>query len=226
MSLIQHEPFNPLDKINLGKSVAEALLEQPVQSLPIPGRSRPSGEVFLGAGVYAIYYTGDYAAYEPIARENRNEQFKQPIYVGRAVPKGARKGGLGLGAAAGTVLYDRLRQHAASISHAENLALSDFYCRSLVVDDIWIPLGETLLIDMFAPIWNRVIDGFGIHDPGKGRRQQQKSRWDMLHPGRPFARNLPDNSRSQSEIIANLKAYLAGETAELVEDMAEEASGE
>jgi hypothetical protein len=207
--------------MNLGKSVADALLEQPVQSLPTPGR-KSTDEMFLGAGVYAIYYTGGYQAYKPVALLNRNNRFEQPIYVGRAVPKGARKGGFGLGAAPGTVLYDRMREHARSIQQATNLELTDFYCRFLVVDDIWIPLGESLLIEMFAPIWNRVIDGFRIHDPGKGRGQQQKSRWDMLHPGRPFAARLPDNSRSVRDILENLASYLSGGPAEILDEEEEE----
>lgn len=41
-------PFNPLDKTNLGESVAEAMLQQHVSSMP------PT-ESFFGAGVYAIY---------------------------------------------------------------------------------------------------------------------------------------------------------------------------
>ena len=32
---------------------------------------------------------------------------------------------------------------------AENLDVDDFECRYLIVDDIWIPLGETLLIGRF-----------------------------------------------------------------------------
>ncbi len=31
---------------------------------------------------------------------------------------------------------------------------------------------------------NKIIDGFGNHDPGKGRYNQLRSRWDKLHPGR------------------------------------------
>jgi hypothetical protein len=53
------------------------------------------------------------------------------------------------------VLFRRLNEHAQSIAQAENLELSDFSCRYLVVDDIWIPLGESLLIEKFAPIWTR-----------------------------------------------------------------------
>ena len=70
-----------------------------------------------------------------MAKENRDNLWNWPIYVGKAVPKGSRKGGFGLGMSPGTVLYDRLREHARSIDQVENLQLADFCCRYLVVDD-------------------------------------------------------------------------------------------
>ena len=59
------EPYNPLDKRYLGKSVADALVEREPCALP-------PEEPFVGAGVYAIYYTGGHPLYEPIAARNRN----------------------------------------------------------------------------------------------------------------------------------------------------------
>jgi hypothetical protein len=181
-------PFNPLDRRNLGESVAAALLKQNVGPLP-PANS------FAGAGIYAIYYTGNFPAYAQIAQRNQNNHYDLPIYVGRAVPPGARKGGFGLGTDPGNVLYNRLRQHSRSIQQANNLELSSFHCRYLVAEDIWIPLGENLLIERFRPLWNVLIEGFGIHDPGAGRGGQVRSMWDTLHPGRPFANVLPPNQR-------------------------------
>lgn len=177
------EPFDPLNKLNLGNSVADALLNKP--AIPLQGL-----QSFEGAGVYAIYYTGDFSLYAPIQLANANGKFAQPIYVGKAVPSGARKGGFGLGNAPGIVLYKRLAEHLESIKQAGNLAASDFYCRHLTVEDIWIPLGESLLIEMFKPLWNMVIDGFGNHDPGGGRYNQKISSWDTLHPGRNWASRL------------------------------------
>ena len=81
------EPYNPLDKRNLGASVAATMLAAPIHSLP--------PEPFIGAGVYAIYYRGDFAPYRRLAELNR-DVYKVPIYVGKAVPAGARKGGLGM----------------------------------------------------------------------------------------------------------------------------------
>lgn len=177
------KPYNPLDKENLGESVAEALLRVPPQLLGEAKRLE-------GAGIYAIYYIGDFSIYESVAELNRNGSFSMPIYVGKAVPKGARKGGLGFDSAVGKSLRDRLGQHASSISDARNLQIEHFYFRALTVDDIWIPLGENVLIEKFQPLWNRVIDGFGNKTPGARRATQQRSSWDVLHPGRSFVEKL------------------------------------
>lgn len=196
-----HQSYNPLDKSHLGESVAKALLAQPVVSIPPP-------EAFTGAGIYAIYYTGDFPAYQRIVEKNRGGRWEAPIYVGKAVPAGARKGGYGLGESPGEVLYQRLHEHSESIRQAANLSLGDFSCRYLAVDDIWIPLGESLLIAMFSPLWNQRLDGFGNHDPGKGRYNQQRSLWDTLHPGRPWAEKLQPNSRHLEDVLAEVNAYL------------------
>ncbi len=195
------EPYNPLAKKNLGVSVADAVLRREVEPLP--------PEPFAGAGVYAIYYVGAFRPYAPIAAGNRDNCFERPIYVGKAIPAGARKGNVGLGEDPGLVLYSRLRQHAASVDQATNLDGSDFLCRYIAVDDIWIPLGEALLIEMFAPLWNLVVDGFGNHDPGSGRHNQAPSAWDILHPGRPWVRKLTGRSRRASEVQAAVAAFLA-----------------
>lgn len=194
------EPFNPLEKVHLGQSIADALLAQPVHPLP------PS-EHFTGAGIYALYYVGSHELYDQLAGLNRKGKFGAPIYVGKAIPKGGRKGGFSESAPSGTPLYSRLTKHAASIKGTPTLELSDFHCRYLVVDDIWIPLGEALLITRFRPLWNHVIEGFGINDPGKGRHGQQVSHWDKLHPGRSWVRNLKGEDRSLDLINERVRAY-------------------
>jgi len=197
------EPFNPLHKRHLGFSVAKAMLGKPVEPLP---PEKP----FEGAGIYAIYYTGDFFAYKPIADKNKNNRYGCPIYVGKAVPAGARKGGLGWDAAPGLVLYQRLREHARSINRTQNLKTEDFRCRYLTVDDIWIPLGESLLIEMFSPLWNRTLDGFGIHNPGGGRYNQKASSWDILYPGRSWTPKLKPGRKAE-EIIRAVEAHLKSE---------------
>lgn len=192
-------PFNPLDKKNLGASVAEAMLEQRPQRLD-------ELKQFFGVGIYAIYYTGDFEPYTPLAERNRNGLFQVPIYVGKAIPRGARKGG-GVGEVQSRSLYDRLREHAESVTLASNLDIKDFYCRFLVVDDIWIPLGESLLIAKFAPLWNSSIDGFGNHDPGSGRYKGLRPRWDVLHPGRAWADKCQPREETQEHIARDVSNY-------------------
>lgn len=198
MSEMKIIPFNPLDKKNLGASVAEAMLEQP---------PCPLGEIvpFTGVGIYAIYYTGDFPAYSPLAKRNRDGQLTAPIYVGKAVPAGARKGG-GVGATNSKALYKRLKEHAESIA-ATKLRIEDFQCRFLVVDDIWIPLGESLLIAKFAPVWNALIDGFGNHDPGAGRYEGLIPKWDVLHPGRTWATKCKERKITAAEIEREIVDY-------------------
>lgn len=193
--------YNPLDKLNLGKSVAEALLDCPEQPL---GAIAP----YDGAGIYVIYYRGSHPAYERLARANAVE-LKVPIYIGKAIPSGGRRGADLFGdTPQGRFLYGRLKEHADSIRAAGNLDIADFYARWLVVDDIWIPLGETLLISKFEPVWNRLVDGFGNHDPGAGRYKGAIPIWDVLHPGRTWATRLQPRAQSQAEIEAEVKAYL------------------
>jgi hypothetical protein len=195
------EVFNPLDKTHLAESVSDRLLKRPIAALP-PKR-------FSDAGIYAIYYGGKFPAYRPIAKSLSRDERAIPIYVGKAVPAGSRKGGYGLGIDPGDVLFRRLSEHAASIEAASNLNLSDFRCRYLLVDDIWIPLGEALLIQKFKPVWNICVDGFGHHDQGKSRRGQMKSAWDTLHPGRAWAQNVErPNPKTVEEISNYVVSYL------------------
>lgn len=194
-------PFNPLDKTNLGASVADALLARP--AMPLAELAE-----FHGAGVYALYYIGKFKPYAALAMLNTAGQFQAPIYVGKAVPAGARKGGV-LDPRPGRVLFKRLSEHAESIRATSNLNIADFHCRHLVVDDIWIPLGESLLIARFSPIWNSLIDGFGNHDPGSGRHAGMRPRWDVLHPGRPWAVKCQERKESAKDIERDVASFLA-----------------
>ena len=198
-------PYNPLDKVNLAKSIESELLSRDVDALG-------SVDHVQGAGVYVIYYNGDFPPYGPISLVNRNGKFVTPIYVGKAIPKGGRKGGLSKDAAKGKAMAERLRQHAMSIDESNNLKLRDFFVRHLVVDDVWIPLGENILIESFKPIWNRAVDGFGNKDPGWRRSKQYKSPWDVLHPGRKFAAKLADSGITQEFVSERVADYLGGRT--------------
>ena len=154
----------------------------PVHKLPPPVR-------FHGTGVYAIYYTGKSEYYENLYEQNRIE-FRQPIYVGKAVPEGWRQA---KDTKEGITTYElcrRLKEHAKSVNQVKNLKQEDFSCRFMILEDSanhLIGTVEASLIRYYKPIWNTKIDGFGNHDPGSGRYNQAKSEWDVIHPGRPWA---------------------------------------
>ncbi len=217
-------PYNPLDKNSIGDNIVRELVARPVLALSSPKsnlRGLPTREdSFEGAGIYALYYVGDFPAYARIAAANGQGRFDTPIYIGKADPKGGRKGALELDSAAGTPLYNRLKDYASSIEQAVNLQLPHFFCRFLVVDDIWISLGECRTIQKYLPLWNTTVDGFGNHDPGNRRKEQYRSDWDVVHPGRSWAVKLGQNPKTAEQILA---AVLHPPTIEQLEHMAAEA---
>lgn len=193
-------PFNPLDKPNLGRSIMDALLSTAY---------RPMSDIvkLKGAGVYAIYYSGGFVPYGQLAAVNR-EAAAYPIYVGKAIPKGGRKGGSLDASLDSNALVSRLQEHAETLRSVESLKIEDFVYRMLPVDDIWISLGETLLIQRFQPLWNQVVEGFGNHDPGSGRYNGRRPIWDELHPGRAWAAKCQSPNKTHSQIIAEVEAYM------------------
>lgn len=187
--------YNPLSVDELGRNAARALLEYPADILP------PS-ERFYGAGVYTLHYLGQFRAYAGLDADT-------PIYVGKADPPGRRQGRRASDSAT-TALYSRLVHHSRSILSADNLDLRDFRCRWLVLDPVWIGLTEQILISGYKPLWNVVVDGFGNNAPGRGRRNQQRSQWDTLHPGRQSAFNLQDREETADDVITTIRAFRAG----------------
>lgn len=198
-----NRPFNPLDTKNLGVAVVRALLEKP--ALPLAGLTK-----FNGAGIYAIYYRGGLPLYAPMSAVNtKPADPRWPIYIGKAIPPGARKGKFTVEATDSVAIFDRLEDHAKSISQASNLDLSDFVFRYLVVQDLWISLGERLMIAHFAPLWNTSIDGFGNHNPGGGRLLGKVPRWDVLHPGRYWANRYKPRNETADDITREVTQTLA-----------------
>ena len=202
-------PYDPLNPGNLGASIEGALLSSACGPLPPPNP-------FRGAGIYAIYYRGRYPLYAPISSPSCDV----PIYVGKAVPPGSRRGAEGEEPDPDQVLWRRLVQHGQSIEQAQNLDIADFACRYLVVEHgLFIPLGESLAIRRFTPLWNSgPIAGFGIHNPGSGRSNQERSAWDTLHPGRPWAVALAPPSRGPNQLAEAVRLYLAGRLPPIVAD--------
>ncbi len=145
--------------------------------------------IIQGPGIYALYFKGEIPEYQPIAGS------KHPIYIGKAAPPGARKGGDGdVNAPA---LQGRIRQHARSIEDATNLDLHDFSFRALAILPVWIMFAEQALIKRYRPVWNSCLEGFGKHNQGKNRVATKRSWWDTRHPGRSWAQ--PIHQRGQDD---------------------------
>lgn len=69
-------------------------------------------------------------------------------------------------------------------------------------------LAWKILISMYSnPLWNSIIDGFGNHDPGKGRYNQAVSEWDFLHPGRVWVERLTGQKPVMKNILHKIKSY-------------------
>ena len=144
------ELYDPLTYGNLMAGLALHFSERPKVPLESPGE-------VAGPGIYALFYVGPFDTYHSISGT------ESPIYVGKAVPPGSRRGeDVDIERPA---LRQRLREHARSIAHANNLAVGDFSCRYLAVVPVWITLAERFLVQHHRPLWNACLDGFGDHDP-------------------------------------------------------------
>lgn len=192
------KPYNPLDYDNLTINLVRELMGREAVLLPLPQK-------FDGPGVYALFYHGSFGPYSAFC----SPEALAPIYVGKAVPPGARKGGGEVNENAPT-LYQRIRQHVGSIDAAKNLSIADFSCRYLTVVPLWITMAERFLIEHYRPLWNVCIEGFGIHDPGKGRHAGEISWWDTLHPGRPWVKKLLQ-TKSTEDAIERIDRFMAKE---------------
>jgi hypothetical protein len=188
--------FDPLTPLNLARSVERAVLDQPEMPLP------PDG-TFIGGGVYCLYYSGSYEPYSSLA----GGPSRTPIYVGSATQRAGRMAGA-LFQSDRPILLNRLREHAHTLKETEDLQLEDFSCRFLITDDLWVQSAATLLIYHFRPLWNIVVDGFGLHNPGAGRSLSKRSSWDELHPGRSWATRLASSPQSRGEILKAVEEYM------------------
>lgn len=173
----------------------------------------PPLETFFGTGVYALYYTGTNPLYKRYAQLNRLS-YGYPIYVGKAVPKGWRTARASDTAGVRTrVLVSRLKEHARNIEIVSGLSTSDLACRFVIFEEDgsdMIGTIEAALIKLNKPLWNTAVDGFGNHTPGKGRFEQAKSGWDVIHSGRIWAEKCKGIPTDERKILANIERHLKG----------------
>lgn len=166
---------------------------------------------FNGVGVYALYYNGKFEPYRSL-KSTLNGEAINPIYVGKAVPTGWRQAKSNvLIKTQGTELYRRINEHKKSIEAVNNLDHYDFFVRFMMFSEELTDMISTIesrLISRYKPLWNTTIDGFGNHDPGKGRYQQAKSDWDVIHPGRAFADKCLGDHNSLETVLSKITTAL------------------
>lgn len=187
--------FDPRNPDLVGRFIALALVAQPRVAL---NELRD----FYGAGVYAIYYQGEFELYLPISGK------EVPIYVGKADPDSAlartpieQK----------TKLAGRLKEHRRSIERAAStLDIKDFDCRYLVVQTGWEKPAESFLINFFQPVWNNetnICYGLGKHGDSMETRANRRSPWDTLHPGRKWAAGIVGDAVAEPVIRTRLAEH-------------------
>ena len=188
--------FDPSEPTTAGRIVALTLVAQP---------SHPLAKVpdFYGAGVYAIYYRGDFSAYSSLSNHDH------PIYVGKADPQSSNANNV---IDQGRTLSSRLREHAKSIRAAKStLNLDDFTCRFLVTQSGFQKSAEEYLIHFFRPIWNsetKICFGLGKHGDSSKTRVNKRSPWDTMHPGRKWAVDTTEDQKPREQIIREIAGYL------------------
>lgn len=178
-----------------------------------PVHSLPLKEKFSGSGVYSLYYTGRNETYSRYAQLNRLE-YKYPIYVGKAVPKGWRQSRISHNASLkpSFELYSRIREHSRNIEQVDGITLNDFSCRFVIFEaecSDMISTIEAALIKLNRPLWNSVLDGFGNHTPGSGRFNQAKSDWDVIHPGRVWADKCMGVPHKHDKLLERVFSHLS-----------------
>ncbi len=176
-----------------------------------PVHSVPVSERFNGTGVYSIYCISKKGIYRDFHKINRTS-FDMPIYVGKAVPKGWRQARTANSTIESSFeLYNRIKEHGRSISLGKGLELSDFFCRFIILEGKESDLIGTVeagLIRKYRSIWNTLIDGFGNHDPGKGRYEQAKSDWDVCHPGRLWAEKCQGAHSNKDDLLKKIEEFM------------------
>jgi Eco29kI restriction endonuclease len=208
---MKHQTFDRSEHVYKNDDFAELVKDAvrffngtPVHSLPPP-------ETFFGTGVYALYYTGRNALYQRYAELNRLS-YNYPIYVGKAVPKGWRQARTSDNAQnQSRELVGRLREHGRNIALGAGLSLDDFTCRFVIFEEEgsdMISTIEAALIKLNKPLWNTTVDGFGNHDPGRGRYEQAKSDWDVIHRGRAWAEKCNGVHAEKNTIVSEIRLHL------------------
>lgn len=155
-------------------------------------------ESFPGPGIYALYYHGDFPAYQDCTGD------KRPIYIGKSEAPGGCTGKVKEKDRRKPKLFNRLRTHEDKLKQVENLEMEDFWVRYLVIDTLWVSGLERFMLQKYQPIWNKHIKGFGSGNQGSKRKGQKVTKWDVVHPGRKWAQTQEPRKETAEEILAKI----------------------
>ena len=161
----------------------------------------------------AIYYFGPHPAYKKISGT------QTPIYIGKADPRSSEAK---TSREQGPQLYGRIKDHQKAIGTVEKYALDhgdplalrldDFqYCRLVVATNAQLT-AERYLILLFEPIWNeetKICWGISKHGDLATTCSNDRSPWDVLHPGRKWAMsNILKDKKSRDQILVEIDGHL------------------
>ncbi|HTB23697.1 MAG TPA: Eco29kI family restriction endonuclease [bacterium] len=194
--------FDPTDSVAASFVIATAMFA-------MPRRPLADLESVTGSGIYALFYRGSYPAYAGIKGKDT------PIYIGSAAPAHRQAKNP---EAQGPALHSRLSTHRKNILAVENhhkadshnLRVADFEYRLLVIKSGWEKSSEDFLIEFFKPVWNnesKVCYGIGKHGDSSKTRDNTRSPWDTLHPGRKWALDAKPG-RTAAQIVEAVRAHL------------------
>ncbi|MGV0005204.1 MAG: Eco29kI family restriction endonuclease [Candidatus Porifericomitaceae bacterium WSBS_2022_MAG_OTU9] len=186
--------YHSEELVGLVKDAIRFFNGTPVHQLPLEER-------FFGTGVYALYYTGKNQIYRHYAEFNRLE-YKSPIYVGKAAPKGWRQSRISDSSTKySSELHSRILEHSRNIDKVQGINLHEFSCRFVLFEaegSDMVGAIEAALIRLNKPLWNSVLDGFGNHTPGSGR----------FHPGRQWAEKCTGIPSKHAAILARIATHV------------------
>ncbi|MEU7527398.1 Eco29kI family restriction endonuclease [Saccharothrix sp. NPDC042600] len=193
--------FDPLALDSLIDSVSRELLTQARHRLDMPF------DVFQGAGLVVLYYTGSFEPYSAVSGTD------VPLYIGAAGSRDAVSEGDVEAPVLWTLLSRRIMRDLEAVEHHgresghPQLRVADFECRLLVVDGLWVDVVQKSIIRRMKPLWNTVLMGFNSHGSTWRRALSPRSPWDEFHPGRRSASDRPAKY-SAAELTSRVRLHL------------------
>src|SRR5262249_15301507 len=77
-------------------------------------------------------------------------------------------------------------------------------------DDLFTPMAERLMISGFRPVWNPVLDGFGVNRQGGPREaEQMRPAWHELHRGVPSFEVMQQHNVPANVLATRVSDHLA-----------------